>query len=78
MPAAKNTGTYIATTSGVAANPKTGEELTYVKGKTLVREGHWLLKSVPDAFETTGDRVHYETATDAPTLAHLGGARAEG
>lgn len=68
MPAKKAGGgaTFVAVQSG-AAEIK-GETYTFTKGATLVREGHPLLKAVPDYFEPASDHVHYdiESATNAP------------
>jgi hypothetical protein len=59
---------FVATTSGASENKKTGESAVFVKGITRVREGHWLLKQVPYAFEPADEHVHYdiEQATAAP------------
>lgn len=59
---------FIAITSGSAENAKTGESAVFVRGRTRVRQGHWLLKQVPDAFEAVEEHVHYdvEAATAAP------------
>lgn len=61
------TGTiYIATESG--ACEINGETQIFVKQRTRVREGHPLLKAVPDYFRPIDEMVDYdvETATAAP------------
>lgn len=64
MPAAKKTGAvYIATASG-SAEVK-GETMPFVRGVTRVREGHALLKAVPDYFEPVEDHIHYEHGASA-------------
>lgn len=50
--------TYIAIQSGVTEVD--GEALVFVKGKTLVEEGHPMLDNVPDYFVPTNNEVHYE------------------
>lgn len=64
--AANTSGAYIAVQSGVCEID--GEAFVVVKGATLIREGHPLLKSVPDYFEPVTDHLHHEieAATAAP------------
>jgi hypothetical protein len=67
MPPRKTGGAvYVAIDSGSCEIK--GENFSFTKGTTLVREGHALLKAVPDAFELVSDHVHYdvEQATAAP------------
>lgn len=55
---------YIAKDSGAAEID--GQPMIFVKGKTLVREGHPLLTAVPDSFQLVDDAVHYDVeATSA-------------
>jgi hypothetical protein len=67
MAAHKKTGAvYVAIDSGSCEIK--GENFSFTKGTTLVRDGHALLKAVPEAFELVSDHVHYdvEQATAAP------------
>lgn len=64
MPAAKKAGAvYVATTSG--STDIKGETYVFVRGQTRVREGHALLKAVPDYFEPVEEHVHYEHGASA-------------
>lgn len=64
--AAAASGAYIAVQSGVCELD--GEPFVFVKGSTLVREGHPLLDACPDYFEPVNDHLHHdiEAATAAP------------
>jgi hypothetical protein len=67
--ATKNKGggaVYVAIDSGSCEIK--GENYSFTKGTTLVREGHALLKECPDYFQPASDHVHYdvEQATAAP------------
>lgn len=56
--AAASGGTFIAVQSGVCEIE--GEPFVFVKGSTLVREGHPLLAAVPDYFEPVTDHLHHD------------------
>jgi hypothetical protein len=69
MPARKaaSSGAYIAVQSGVCEID--GEPFVFVKGATLVREGHALLKAVPDYFEPVTDHLHHDHEVEAASAA---------
>jgi hypothetical protein len=63
---AKQDQVYVANQSGGAEIK--GDFYPFVKGVTRVREGHPLLKSVPEYFDPVENAVHYdlEKATAGP------------
>jgi hypothetical protein len=58
-------GSYIAVQSGVCEIK--GEPFVFVKGATLVREGHPLLAAVPDYFEPVTEHLHHDHELEAAT-----------
>ena len=56
---------YVARTSGTSEVD--GNSYVYITGVTRVREGHPLLKAVPDYFELVTEQIHHEwEQSDAP------------